>query len=127
LGKSNGDGTCDNINNIDSTQNMLGIAMEFEDDKEQISYMIAIENVNNLATNDFETRVIPAANWAVFPSVGPMPYAIATLLSKIYQEWFPETGFVQANAPMLEVYFPGDPSAQDYKCEVWVPIIIKSY
>lgn len=31
-----------------------------------------------------------------------------------------------SDAPELEVYFPGNPSAQDYKCEVWIPIIKNS-
>jgi len=62
-------------------------------------------------------------SWAVFISVGPMPHAIVNVVSRIYQEWFPATGFEQADAPVLEVYFHGDTSAQNYKCEVWVPIV----
>jgi AraC family transcriptional regulator len=54
-----------------------------------------------------------------------MPHAIVNVLSRIYQEWFPSTGFEQANAPVLEVYLPGDISAEDYKCEVWIPIVKK--
>ncbi|TGE33425.1 GyrI-like domain-containing protein [Desulfosporosinus sp. Sb-LF] len=123
--KCNADGTSEKICAIDNRQNMLGISMELEDDKEQFSYMIAIEDVNNSAESGFDIREIPTANWAVFTSVGLMPYAIVNVLSRIYQEWFPATGFEQANAPMLEVYLPGNPSAQDYKCEVWVPIVKK--
>jgi AraC family transcriptional regulator len=26
----------------------------------------------------------------------------------------------------LEIYLPGDPSEEDYKCEVWIPIIEKA-
>lgn len=124
-GKCNTDGTCKRISDIDNTQNMLGISMEFEDEKEQFSYMIAIEDVNNSAAIGYDTREIPAANWAVFSSVGPMPHAIVNLLSRIYQEWFPATGYEQANAPVLEVYFPGDTSSQEYKCEIWIPIVKK--
>ena len=123
--KCNTDGTSDKICSLDSSQNMLGISMEFEDVKEQFSYMIAIEDVNDLSKTDFDTREIPTANWAVFTSVGPMPHAIVNVISRIYQEWFPSTGFEQANAPTLEVYLPGNPSALDYKCEVWVPIVKK--
>ena len=121
--KCNTDGTSEKICAIDNRQNMLGISMGFDGDKEQLSYMIAIEYDENSAETGFDTRVIPSANWAVFTSVGPMPQAIVNVFSRIYQEWFPATGFQQANAPILEVYLPGNPSAQDYKCEVWVPIM----
>jgi AraC family transcriptional regulator len=119
------DGTYEKISAIDNKQNMLGISMDFDDEKEQFSYMIAIENVNHAAAASFNTREIPAASWAIFTSVGPMPDAIVNVLKRIYQEWFPATGYEQANAPVLEVYLPGDPTAQDYICEVWIPIIKK--
>ena len=99
--------------------------MDFEHDKEQFSYMIAIEDVNNLKDTGFETREIHAATWAVFTSVGPMPHAIQKVWQRIFQEWLPATGFEHEDAPELEVYLPGDPSAQYYKCEVWIPIVKK--
>ncbi len=120
--KCNADGTCERIRSIDNSQHLLGITMEFADDREHFSYMIAIENLNNYTETDFVTREIPAANWAVFTSVGPMPLAIVNVMVKIYHEWFPKTGYEQVDAPMLEVYFPGDTSALDYKCEIWVPV-----
>jgi AraC family transcriptional regulator len=123
--RCNADGTCEKISAIDKKQNPLGISMEFEDAKEQFSYMAAIEHVEGSAEAGLDIREIPAANWAVFTSVGPMPHAIVNVLSRIYQEWFPSTGFEQANAPVLEVYLPGDTSAEDYKCEVWIPIMKK--
>lgn len=121
----NSNGTCEKICSIDKRQNMLGICMDFEHDKEQFSYMIAIEDVNDSKDFGFEKREIPAATWAIFTSVGPMPHAIQKVWERIFQEWFPATGFEHADAPELEVYPPGDPSAQDYKCEVWIPIIKK--
>jgi AraC family transcriptional regulator len=123
--KCNSDGICEKICLIDNRQNMLGICMDFEHDKKQFSYMIAIEDVNNLKDTGFETREIPAGAWAVFTSVGPMPHAIQKVWERAFQEWLPATDFKHADAPELEVYFPGDPSAQDYKCEVWIPIVKK--
>jgi AraC family transcriptional regulator len=123
--KCNNDGTIEKICAMDNKQNLLGISMEFEHDKEQFSYMIAIKDVHHSAESGFDSRVIPASYWAVFTSIGPVPHAIVNVLSRICQESFTETGFEQANGPMLEVYLPGNPSAQDYKCEVWVPIVKK--
>lgn len=113
------------LKSIGNGQNMLGICMDFENAKEQFSYMIAIENVNNSKDTNFETREIPAATWAVFTSVGPLPHAIQNVMETIFQEWFPETGFEHADAPELEVYLPGDVFAKDYICEVWIPIVKK--
>ena len=123
--RCNSDGTNEKICSIDNRQNMLGICMDFEHDKEEFSYMIAIEDVNNSKDTGFETRKIPASTWAIFTSVGPMPHSIQKVWERIFQEWFPATGFEHADAPELEVYLPGDASAQDYKCEVWIPIIKK--
>lgn len=119
----NSDGTCEKICSIDTRQNMLGICMDLEQDKQQFSYMIAIEDVKHAEHTGFETREIPAATWAVFTSVGAMPHAIQKLWERIFQEWLPSSGFQHDNAPELEVYFPGDPSAQDYKCEIWIPVV----
>lgn len=119
------DGTCEKICSIDNTQNMLGICMDFDHEKEEVSYMIAIEDVNDLTDTGFETREIIATTWAIFTSVGPMPHAIQKVWERIFQEWLPATGFEHADAPELEVYFPGELSAQDYTCEVWIPIVRK--
>jgi AraC family transcriptional regulator len=119
----NTNGTSEKICSIDNKQNMLGISMEFDEDREQLTYMIAIEDVNNSVGTAFSTKVIPATTWAVFTSIGALPSAVVNVVSKIFNEWFPQAGFIQANAPMLEVYPSGNSSAKDYECEVWVPIV----
>lgn len=121
----NADGTCEKLCAIDTKQPLLGICMDFQENMEEFSYMVAVENVNDSADAGFETREIPAATWAIFTSVGPMPNAIQDVWARIFQEWFPATGFEHANAPELEVYPVGDASSKDYKCEVWIPIVKK--
>lgn len=121
--QSHTDGSCEKICSINNSQNMLGITMDFDEKKEQLSYMIAIEDVSHELVTDFETREIPAAHWAIFSSTGPLPDAIVNIYSRIYREWFPATGYQQANAPILEIYPPGDLSSEGYVCEVWVPIL----
>lgn len=121
----NSDGTSEKICSINNEQNILGICMDFEYGKEEFSYMIAIEDVNNVQDSGLEKREIPAATWAIFTSVGPIPQSIQKVWERIFQEWFPSTGFEHANAPELEVYPQGDTSSQDYKCEVWIPIVKK--
>lgn len=88
-----------------------------------ITYTICIEKTDD--TTDFDVYHIPAATWAIFESVGPMPGAIQDITRKIFQEWFPATGYEHDNKPELEVYFPGDPNSPEYRCQVWMPVIKK--
>ncbi|RXT07959.1 hypothetical protein EIZ39_11120 [Ammoniphilus sp. CFH 90114] len=67
---------------------------------------------------EFTLRTIPAATWAVFTSIGPMPGAIQQVWSNIFQEWFPSTGYQHSGRPELEVYPAGDTTAEDYQCEI---------
>ena len=69
--------------------------------------------------------MVPAATWAIFECVGPMPSAIQTLQKRIITEWLPSSGYEYADAPDIEVYGEGDQSSVDYRCEVWLPIVKK--
>ncbi len=89
-----------------------------------IIYTICIEKTGKTA--DFDVYRIPAATWAVFESIGPMPGAIQDVTRKIFQEWFPSTGYEHDAKPELEVYLPGDPNSQDYRCQVWIPVVKKN-
>jgi AraC family transcriptional regulator len=93
---------------------------------DKFAYAIGVEKPTaKAAPAGFETLRIPAATWAVFESVGPMPKAIQDVTVKIFKEWFPSTGYEHAAIPELEVYLPGNPDAPDYHCQVWIPIIKK--
>ena len=103
---------------------ILGICIPNEKkDLEEFCYAIGIEKQEKIAPAGFEVIHIPAITWAVFESVGPMPEAIQNLTDRIYQEWFPSTGYEQASAPELEVYFEGNLESPNYRSQVWVPIV----
>jgi AraC family transcriptional regulator len=121
----NKDGTVDKLCAIGKGNAILGICMEMEFDKEMMSYMIAVESNGGVPDGSFTTRTIPAASWAVFTSIGPLPGAIQQVTERIFQEWLPATGFEHAEAPELEVYPEGDTTAADYRCEVWIPVVKK--
>lgn len=38
-------------------------------------------------------------------------------------EWLPSSGYEYADAPDIEVYFEGNQQAEDYQCEVWLPVV----
>jgi len=121
----NQDGTNERICALSDKNEVFGICMDMEHDEEHFTYMIAVEDTKNSKNTEFTTREIPAATWAIFTSIGPMPTAIQKVWERIFSEWFPSTGYEHAEGPELEVYPDGNPSSEDYKCEVWVPIIKK--
>jgi AraC family transcriptional regulator len=119
------DGTVDKLCPAAEGKGLLGICMDMEYEKEQMSYMIAVENNGRITDSSLTTRKIPAATWAVFTSVGPMPGAIQKVWERIFQEWLPATGYEHADAPELEVYPLGNTTSEDYRCEVWIPVVKK--
>lgn len=121
--KSGTDGTIKKICSCGNDNRLLGAYLDFDYVNEECNYMIAIEHDNNIDYDEFETREIIATTWAVFTSVGPIPQAIQNTMKKAYENWFPTSGFQHADAPAIEVYFNGDFSSNDYKCELWIPLI----
>ncbi len=91
----------------------------------KFTYVIGIEKPDVPVPREFKIYEIPAATWAVFESIGPMPGAIQDVTMKIFREWFPSTGYEHDNKPELEVYLPGDRGSEDYHCQVWMPVVKK--
>jgi len=104
-------------------QGLLGVSacMEGAD----FDYFIAVASTKK-AEGDFVEYRIPAGTWAIFECIGPMPHAIQDLQRRIIAEWLPTSGYEYSNAPDIEVYFAGDQQADDYRCEVWLPVAKKS-
>jgi AraC family transcriptional regulator len=88
---------------------------------EEFTYTIGIEAKAGAVPGDFDVIHVPAARWAIFDSVGPMPGAIQDVTGQIFCEWFPSTGYAHPEYE-LEVYLPGDPASNDYHCQVWIHI-----
>ena len=88
---------------------------------EDFDYYIAVVTDKKIPNGMAEFE-IPAATWAIFTCIGPMPIAIQSLQTRIVSEWLPTSGYEYDNAPDIEVYFEGDQQSPDYKCEVWLPV-----
>lgn len=84
-------------------------------------YYIASPTASPCPEN-FEELVIEQATWAVFEVTGALPSAIAENFQRIYTEWFPTSGYEQAEIPEIEWYSMGDMSSPEYECELWIPI-----
>jgi AraC family transcriptional regulator len=88
---------------------------------EEFTYTIGAEATAKAIPAGFGVVHVPAASWAVFDSIGPMPHAIQDVTKRIFSEWFPTTGYAHPEYE-LEVYLPGDPSGKDYHCQVWIHV-----
>lgn len=119
------DGTVARLVTIGSGEHLYGITLDMQPDQETLTYMIATKGSPSSQAEGFSLRTVPAATWAIFASVGPVAAALPNVFQRIFQEWFPATGYEHAEAPVLEVYPPGDVTAEDYRCEVWIPVVKK--
>lgn len=70
---------------------------------------------------------IPAATWAVFTITSASGSAEAgEAYTRIATEWFPSSSFERnKGVPQLEVYPDGDAGSNDYKWEIWMPVMSK--
>ncbi len=117
-------GVMEKIDKVDGG-NCVGVSMN-DYQNESFTYVIGKEYTKNVELPEgIEEFTIPPQTWAVFESIGAMPTAMQKVWDRIYSEWFPSTGYEQAEAPQIEVYLAGDSSKEDYKCEVWIPVIKK--
>ncbi len=125
--ESNQNGTVDRLISLAGRPDaILGICMDMVMENSTFTYMIAVDNKTGVeAPEGFVVREIPAHTWAVFTSIGPMPHAIQEIWRRVFQEWFPATGYEHAGGSEMELYPEGYVNADDYRCEVWVPIVKK--
>lgn len=71
---------------------------------------------------------IPASTWAVFSTQGSLnggSHPVDALLTKIFSEWLPSSGYEQSMNYQIEVYGPGDTGRDDYQIELWIPVRLK--
>lgn len=101
-----------------------GVCYEFDENVEEFKYLIAVDG-NQSTLEDTVVLNVPKATWAVFESKGPLPHTLQDTLKQIYNEWFPATNYEHARLPELEVYSEGDTKADDYICEIWIPVVEK--
>jgi AraC family transcriptional regulator len=115
-------GTHDRINNLagNSPGTLLyGVHFGYQEDGSR-SYMFAWNSPQQEIPNDFTVLDVPAVTWAVFEEFGTMPdqIAIKKIWNRVYSEWFPTSGYEQAQGPCLEKYIWLDDTKISYRCEV---------
>lgn len=74
----------------------------------------------------FELLTIPAATWAAFECLGPLPHSIQNMWPRIYNEWLPVSGYEKVPGFELEEYgrceTASDAQKADYRCVIRIPV-----
>lgn len=73
----------------------------------------------------FRKTTIPARTWAIFEVKGPMPQSIQEKWEEIVTSFFPTSGYVPTYEMDIEAYTNGNMDSEDYRSEIWVPIMEK--
>lgn len=75
----------------------------------------------------FEKIAIPAATWAIFTCIGPMPVAMHKVWRQIYTEWLPSSDYMIKPGYDIEYYSGPNTQDSDYLSEIWIPIVKKDH
>ena len=87
-------------------------------------YLIAGKYDGREVPEGLTVVTLPGLEWARFRCSGPMPEALQSVNTKIFQEWLPgNPEFEISYGANIEWYSTGkDVSAADYESEIWLPV-----
>jgi AraC family transcriptional regulator len=93
--------------------------------EEKVDYTIGC--VSDKETPEGMTSdIVPASTWAIFEVNGPVSIAMADVWKRIFTEWLPTSNYKHAETTEIECFqYPGDKRADDFKFEIWIPVVIK--
>lgn len=115
------DGRFDKIMSIADNPESLGMCANFSPDMTSFDYIVGVASRDGAVPESAtELRVTPQ-RWAVFEAKGMLPQAIQDLNIRVFQEWFPSSGFEHAEAPDFELYSE-EPNTEDLITQLWVPV-----
>lgn len=103
---------------------VLGICVVPDIDSDALNYYIATAYEKE-APEGMEELFVPDCTYAVFECRGKIPFSVQDMTRRLYGEWLPNSGYEWANAPDIERYFDGDPTSEEYVCELWLPVRAK--
>ena len=102
----------------------FGVCVDDERMDGHFSYMIAGKWQEGEVPAGMATYRLPEMTWAKFPCMGPMPGALQSVNTKIFQEWLPNNpDYEIALGANIEWYSPeGSNQDADYQSAIWVPV-----
>lgn len=115
------DGTVDKLLEIGVNSSTLGMCFGYNDEGIN-DYMVGIET-NDEGIEGMKNVVVPKSTWLVFESIGPVSPTLENTWGRIYGEFLPQSIYKQAALPTMEKYFGSDVDADDYRVEIWIPVV----
>lgn len=104
---------------------MFGVCIENAEDPSTFTYLAAGRYDGRPVPEGLKVAEIPAALWAKFRAVGPLPGALQALNTQIFQEWLPGNGEYELAYPVnIEFYSAGE-NGPDYESAIWLPVMEK--
>jgi AraC family transcriptional regulator len=103
---------------------MISASTNFSDgrlDGGQLDHYIGVATTNG-SPELLTCLEVPASTWAVFESVGPFPETLQNIWGRIYSEWFPTSGYEQAQGPEILWNADKDTTSPVFRSEIWIPV-----
>lgn len=115
------DGTLDDLRKMGTDGMLYSCSTGFG--KHEYNYWICAK-IDEDAEVGFETICALACEYAVFFCEGSAHENMQNLWKRIYNGWFPKSGYLHMDAPEVECYPAGDMYSPCYNCEIQVPVVI---
>lgn len=101
----------------------FGICLEDMPGTHQFHYLIGGWYDGGAVPEGMELVKIPAMTWAKFRCVGPLPGALQSVNTRIFQEWLPSNPDYEIACGMaVEWYAMEDTSSDHYESGIWIPV-----
>lgn len=115
------------LSNVEPT-GIISASTNFSDgrmeEKGELDHYIGVATSSN-DCEEFDVLKVNSGTWAIFESIGPFPETLQDVWGRIYSEWFPTSGYEVAEGPEILWNESPDTGLQNYKSEIWIPVIKK--
>ncbi|WP_353095521.1 AraC family transcriptional regulator [Tissierella praeacuta] len=104
-----------------------GICIDNTGKEGKFCYLIAGTYNGENVPNGMTVFEFPDMEWAKFACKGPMPGALQSVNTKIFNEWLPGSPDYEIGMGVnIEWYAKGDIESVDYKSGIWIPVSKKA-
>lgn len=108
LGEGQSVGVCHDVKNTDAIDYMAG-------------YIVT--DLEKAGEMGLDIMKVGETEYAVVELNGSVPECIHNGWKYVMEVFFPEHGYVHSGKPDFEYYYEGDMSSENYKMELWIPVI----
>lgn len=100
-----------------------GVCIDDLNEEGTFRYLIAGRYTEGEVPEGMTVYEFPDMTWAKFSCKGPLPEALQSINTKIFNEWLPgNPKYEIAIGANIEWYSQGDMSAPNYESGIWIPV-----